>query len=62
MKLEIHVYHHYDEKINIRDKCDLAIDGGKGGISYHDWNVKFADNHECGYCGEKLVRGKLINR
>jgi hypothetical protein len=57
MKIEIHIYHHYDEDIL---SCDLAINNGTGEISYHDWNVK--ESGQCYSCKGTTVREKLVKK
>lgn len=49
MKIEIHIYHHGDE----RKGCDQLIDNGKGEMTYHEWNIKYSDQCFCGWRKKK---------
>ena len=41
-------------------ECDLAINNGRGDISYHNWNVK--DHGRCATCGGYRKRKNLVKR
>lgn len=62
MKIEIHLYHHYDNESQRENpfgmSCDLGINNGTGDISYHDWNVKY--NKKCGQCKGTKLHKKVI--
>jgi len=50
MKIEIHIYHHYEQA---RKSCDQLIDNGKGNITYHEYNTMYSDQCFCGWRKKK---------